>query len=228
MSRGDPSRLLLGLVLAKPSSPVRLASVHPLPRARPTDASLATAAIAGEPAAAGLLWERFSPLVRGLIRRSLGPDRDVEDHVQEVFLRFFEQIGELRDPAAVRSFLVGITVRVLRTELRRRRLRRWLHLTDAGELPDTPAPPGDDDAREALKRLYRVLDDIDDKARLAFVLRFIQGLELTEVAASLGASLATTKRRLAKVSARVLAAARRDPLLAGYLALAPGDSDASS
>jgi RNA polymerase sigma-70 factor, ECF subfamily len=202
--------------------------VHPLPRARPTDAALANAAIAGEPAAAGLIWERFSPLVRGLVRRSLGPDRDVEDHVQDVFLRFFEQVDELRDPAAVRSFLVGITVRVLRSELRRRRLRRWLHLTDAGELPDAPAPPEDEDAREALKRLYHLLDGMDDEARIAFVLRFVQGLELTEVAASLGASLATTKRRLAKVSARVLAAARRDPILAGYLALARGEPDASS
>ena len=226
MSRGDPSRLLLGLVLAKPSSPVRLASVHPLPRARPTDASLATAAIAGEPAAAGLLWERFSPLVRGLIRRSLGPDRDVEDHVQEVFLRLFEQIGELREPAALRSFVVGITVRVLRSELRRRRVRRWLRLADEGELPDGAAPPRDDAAREALRRLYGILDGIDDEARLSFALRFIEGLELTEVAAALGASLATTKRRLAKVTARVLAAARHDPVLVSYVAHVEGGSDA--
>ena len=227
VSRGRGARLLLGTVLAKRSPPARLASVHPLPRARPTDAALAGAAMAGEPAAAGIVWERFSPLVRGLIRRSLGPEGDVEDHVQDVFLRFFEQVGELRDPAAVRSFLVGITVRVLRGELRRRRVRRWLRLTDAGEMPDAPAPPGDDDAREALRRLYRLLDGIEDDARLAFALRFVEGLELTEVAASLGASLATTKRRLAKVSARVLAAAKNDPVLVGYLALAPGESDAS-
>lgn len=208
-------------VLVKPSP--RLASVHPLPRAaepsrrHADDAALARAAMEGQAGAAGLVWSRFSQLVRGLLRRSLGPQHDVEDHVQEVFLRFFGQLHELRDPAAVRSWLVGITVRVSRSELRRRRIRRWLHLTDDGELPDAPAPPRDEAAREALSRLYAILDRIDDEARLAFVLRHIEGLELTEVAAALGTSLATTKRRLAKVSARVLAQVERDPILADYV-----------
>ncbi len=192
--------------------------MHELPRARPTDAALAHAAAAGQPGAAEMVWDRFAPLVRGLARRSLGPDRDVDDHVQEVFLRLFDQLGDLRDPAALRSFVVGITVRVLRSELRRRRLRRWLRLTEGGELPEGAAPPRDEVAREALRRLYRILDGIDDEARLAFALRHIEGLELAEVAAALGASLATTKRRLAKVMARVLAAARHDPALSSYLA----------
>jgi RNA polymerase sigma-70 factor (ECF subfamily) len=216
-------------VLAKPSP--QLASVHPLPRPaesarRHTDeAALARAAMEGESAAATLLWSRFSQLVRGLLRRSLGPQRDVEDHVQEVFLRFFGQLRRLRDPAAVRSFLVGITVRVSRSELRRRRIRRWLSLTDDGELPDAPAPARDEAAREALARLYRVLDGVDDEGRLAFVLRHIEGLELTEVAAALGISLATTKRRLARVTARVFAQVERDPILVTYLIQSPRESD---
>lgn len=172
-----------------------------------------------------LLWDRFSQLVRGLLRRSLGPERDVEDHVQEVFLRFFGQLREIRDPAAARSYLVGITVRVSRSELRRRRIRRWLHLTDDGELPDAPAPPCDEAAREALARLYRILDRVDDEARLAFVLRHVEGLELTEVAAALGTSLATTKRRLAKVTARVRALVEGDALLADYVIQPPRESD---
>ena len=192
--------------------------MHELPRTRLTDAALALAAAAGQPGAAEMVWDRFAPLVRGLARRSLGPDREVDDHVQEVFLRLFAELDALRDPAALRSFVVGITVRVLRSELRRRRLRRWLRLTEAGELPDNAAPPRDEAAREALRRLYRILDGIDDDARLAFALRFIEGLELADVAAALGASLATTKRRLAKVTARVFAAARNDAVLSAYLA----------
>lgn len=214
-------------VLAKPSPLVRLASVHALPRAGSTDAALAIAARDGHPAAAGEIWDRFAALVRGLLRRSLGPDHDVEDHVQEVFLRFFSRLRELREPSAVRSFLVGITLRVSRSELRRRRLRRWLHLTEDGALPDTPAAACDDAAREALARLYRILDGLDDEARLAFVLRHVEGLELTEVAGALEVSLATVKRRLGKVSARVLAQVARDPILSDYL-IAPGrELDAS-
>src|SRR5262245_26767331 len=110
----------------------RLASVHRLPVEAPAsrlaqadDAELARAAAAGHSAAPGLVWDRFSSLVRGLLRQSLGPQNDVEDQVQEVFLRFFQQVDTLRDPSALRSFLVGITIRVAGTELRRRRVRRW-------------------------------------------------------------------------------------------------------
>jgi RNA polymerase sigma-70 factor (ECF subfamily) len=213
-------------LVAKPSLRPQLASVHPLPRPRLSDSALVAAAVAGRPGAAELVWDRFAPLVRGLVRRSLGPDRDADDHVQEVFLRLFAQLEQLRDPTALRSFVVGITVRVLRDELRRRRVRRWLRLTDEGELPDDPAEPRDDAAREALRRLYRILDDGDAEARLAFTLRFVEGLELTEVAAALGDSLATVKRRLAKVTVRVLAAAKNDPVLSSYLADTRGGSDA--
>ena len=101
-------------------------------------------------------------------------------------------------------------------QLRRRWVRRWVRLsgkTDAAELeivtPDT-------DAREALARFYKILDRVNATDRAAFVLRFMEGLELTEVAAALKLSLATTKRRLARVWARVLLLVERDPVLVHY------------
>ncbi len=132
-------------------------------------------------------------------------------------LQLFRLIPELREPESLRSFLIGITLRVVGSELRRRRVRRWLHLTESGAVPETAGLEEDDDAREALRRFYAVLDQIGDSDRLIFVLRHIEGLELTEVAAALGTSLATTKRRLAKVMDRLLAMAERDPVLSDYL-----------
>jgi RNA polymerase sigma-70 factor (ECF subfamily) len=182
------------------------------------DGALARAVAAGDEAAAGAVWERYAPMVRSALRRSLDPYEDVEDLVQEVFLRFFRRIGELRDPAALRSFLFGIALRVAGSALRRRRVRRWLRLTPTGVLPDLPARGGEpgDPAREAVRRLYAILDRLDDAGRLAFVLRYVEGLELTEVAEALGVSLATAKRRLARVTPRVVAMIERDPVLPEY------------
>ena len=75
----------------------------------------------------------------------------------------------------------------------------------------------DEDAREAVARLYSLLDRLDDRSRLLFVLRHVQGLELTDTAACMDLSLATTKRHLARVTARVHALAAGDPILARYL-----------
>lgn len=156
-------------------------------------------------------------MVRGMLRRSLGPSNDVEDLVQEVFLGFFQSVKDLRDPAAMRSFLIGITLRTAGSSLRRKRVRRWLFLTDTGAVPEVSGAADDTDAREALTRLYAVLDKIDDQGRLAFVLRHFEGYELTEVASALDCSLATIKRKLAKSQERVHAMLARDPVLAKYI-----------
>lgn len=182
------------------------------------DAALVAAILAREPAAASAAFDLYAPLVRGLLWQSLSVGSDVDDLTQDVFLHFFRRIGDLRDPNAVRSFLVGIAIRVARGELRRRRLRRWLHLTVDGVLPEESGPAVDLPAREALRRLYAILDKVDDESRLAFVLRYVRGLELTDVAASLGVSLATAKRRISHAQERIAVHARRDPCLAPFLA----------
>lgn len=204
----------------RPTTEGRLAAVHRLPWSG-DDAALVRALVDGNAAAAAAVWDRYAALVRGILRRSIGPDAEVEDAVQDVFLRFFKQIGGLRDPAALRPFLIGITLHVAGSELRRRRVRRWLRLTDDGTLPERATASAtladDGEARAALRRLYAILDRLDDAGRLVFVLRHIEGLELTELAAALDTSLATTKRRLAKVTTRVLAMVERDPALSEYV-----------
>jgi RNA polymerase sigma-70 factor (ECF subfamily) len=182
------------------------------------DASLARAAAEGHPLAASVIWDRFSPMVRRMLLRSLGPHRDVEDLGQEVFLRLFRQIDDLRDPGALKNYLIGITVRVVGSELRRRRVRRFLHLTDSGVLPEDEGVAVDHQARKALSRLYEILDGVHPEGRVAFVLRHFEGLELTEVAAAMDLSLATVKRRLSKVSFHVATLVKRDPWLCEYLA----------
>jgi RNA polymerase sigma-70 factor, ECF subfamily len=181
------------------------------------DATLARSAIDGDPAAHTAIWDRYHGLVRRVLCRSMGPANDVEDQVQEVFLRFYRNRAQLRNPAALRGFLFGITVRVASSELRSRRIRGWLRLTPDGVLDDHAAPSDDADAREAVKRLYVILDRLDTKSRLAFVLHYVEGLELLDVASALNVSLATVKRRLARVSARVWAAAQTDRTLIEYL-----------
>ena len=177
--------------------------------------------IAREPGAAGRMWDRYAPLVRRILRRMLGPV-DVEDGVQDAFLRLFRDLGSLRDPSALRSFLIGITLHVAKSELRRRRARRWLRLSDDGVLAEPEATEDElHEPRAAIQRLYEVLDRVSDERRTVFVLRFVEGLELAELSAVLDCSLATTKRRVADAARRVCQLAASDPLLAPYLEARP-------
>lgn len=202
--------------------------VKPPDLSRAEDAVVARAAALGDAHAVEVVWDRYASLIRGLLRRSVGRD-GVEDLLQDVFLKFFQSVPTLRDPSALRSFLIGISVRVAMSELRRRRVRRWVTLLgwdftaessaapSTGSVIDPVAPARDDDAREAIARLYTLLGALDPETRLLFTLRYVEGLELTDIADALDVSLATVKRRLSKVSTRVHALAVRDERLAEYL-----------
>jgi RNA polymerase sigma-70 factor (ECF subfamily) len=198
--------------------PSRLRIVSPGEERPEDDRALVARVRTGEPGAAGRMWDRYASLVRGILRRMLGPV-DVEDAIQDAFLRLFRDLGSLRDPAALRSFLIGITLHVAKSELRRRRAKRWLLLFDDGVIAEPEALAADewDEPRAAVLRLYEVLERISDERRTVFVLRYVEGLDLAEMSAVLDCSLATTKRRVSDAAKRVCLLAASDPLLAPYL-----------
>lgn len=181
------------------------------------DATLACALIEKKVEAPRVAWTRFAPLVRRILRRSLGPQHEVEDIVQDVFLCLFERVHTLRDPVALKAFVIAITVRTARYEIRRARVRRWVGLSRTPELPDLRVVNADTTSQHALIHFYRALNRINERDRAAFVLRFIEGMEASEVAAALDVSVPTARRCFTRAWERVTFFAQRDPFLVDYL-----------
>src|SRR5690348_2378750 len=135
------------------------------------DTELAFSLMAGDPQAAEVAWNRYAPIVHGIVSRALGPDTEVEDITQEIFYRLFARIRTLRKPEALRSFVVSFALRIVKWELRRRRARRWLTLSDTGDVPDDQLLFMNVDNRYALRRLYSLLNLLSTRERLVLVLR---------------------------------------------------------
>ena len=167
------------------------------------DTELARALIGGDPHAAELAWERYAPLVHRIVSRAIGPDAEVEDVTQEIFYRLFSRIGTLRKPEALRSFVISFAIRIVKWELRRRRARRWLTLSETGEVPDEQMMVMDAESRYSLRRLYALLDRLSTRERLVLVLRHVEGMTLEEIAEAMELSLATVKRGLRRASLRI-------------------------
>jgi RNA polymerase sigma-70 factor (ECF subfamily) len=182
-----------------------------------SDVELVAAFTRDEAWASAAIWERYHPLVRRILCRAAGPAADVDDLIQEVFIRLYRKLPGLRDAAALRGFVLAITTRVVQGELRSRWIRRWLRMSDDGGVPERAGEDTDHEARAALARFYAILDGLKPRHRMVFALRCIEGLELTEVAAAAGVSLATIKRWLPRITKRVFAQEERDPLLKAYV-----------
>jgi DNA-directed RNA polymerase specialized sigma24 family protein len=80
-----------------------------------------------------------------------------------------------------------------------------------------PAAPSDLGVRLALQRLELALERLKADDRIAFCLRYVEAMELSEVASAMGWSLASTKRYLARAKQRLWVLVEKDCVLAPYL-----------
>lgn len=184
---------------------------------RQTDADLVLALQRGEPTAAEAIWDRYSGRVHRFLLRSLGrPTEEAEDLTQEVFLRIFTRARAIKKPAALREFVMAVAIRVLKWELRRRRVRRWVQLSDSGEVPEVLVDGVDQEARQALKRCDAILNSLGARERMAFALRYLEEMTLEEVAGQLSISLSTAKRLVNRSTALVSAQVGQDADLLRY------------
>jgi RNA polymerase sigma-70 factor (ECF subfamily) len=155
---------------------------------------------AAEPWAERTILRTEAAHVERMLTRILGFCSELDDLTQEVFIRALARIDELREPESLRAWLSSIAVFVAREAIRRKRRRRWLVFLPAQAQPEPPTSGASFEARAALRAFYEVLDGFAADERIAFTLRFVEGLELSEVAEACQVSLATIKRRLKRAS----------------------------
>jgi RNA polymerase sigma-70 factor, ECF subfamily len=172
----------------------------------------------GEEAAASELFRRHHKRVHATLYRVLGPNRDLEDLLQESFIQVFASLRGYRGEARLATWIDRIAARVAYRYIRgRKRQLREIELAGA-DGPTSPAPLDQVIARDGLKRLYAALDSLPASQRIAFALFEIDGRTVAEVAALTGSTQTTAKVRIWRARRAVLKAAAGDPLLSEFLA----------
>jgi RNA polymerase sigma-70 factor (ECF subfamily) len=179
--------------------------------------ALVEALRSGHPGAVAVLYERHAGAVHRTLRSALGPDADLPDLVQEVFIRALDSIDQLDDHERLRSWLGSIAVFTARALIRRRARRKWLSLFSPQRTARSDQDPPSSEARFALREVYAVLDELPVDERIAFVLRIIDGMTLPDAAEACSTSLATFKRRLARAEKAFVEAAEDHPQLSTWL-----------
>lgn len=169
--------------------------------------------MAGRSEAASIAWTRFRPHVQATLRRILGPSDDIPDLMQDVFIRFFDKVHELRSVDALRPFVIGIAFRRASEEIRRRHVRRTLRPMVENHFAERTVH-WDPVAHHTAARLFDVLDGLGADGRI-YALRVLDGEELADIARKMGMSLSTVRRRLARVTRRMARCAQAEHALPG-------------
>ena len=174
------------------------------------DAELVRRAQEGELDAFEALANRYEQRVYSLALRMLRHEQDAEDVTQQTFLSAVENLGGFRGDASFATWVLRIATHAALKVIRKCKGLDTVSLEEATEPGDDyesiPHPEYIADWKQSPERLVhrnevrRLLDEalakLDEKHRLVFLLRDVEGLSVRETAEALGLSEANTKVRL--------------------------------
>ena len=136
---------------------------------------------------------------------SLG-DRDVaESLTQDCFLKAYNARNQFRGESSLSTWLTRIALNLVRDHLRSRRIRFWqktrdtaLDLVDISDwIPDTGVSPEVICLQqERVKEVWQAVDKLSRQQRAVFLLRFVEEMELAEIAEVTGMNTSTVKSHL--------------------------------
>lgn len=172
-----------------------------------SDAELVQAVIAGDKNAYGQLYDRYAPLVRAICYDHTRLLADAQDLAQDVFVRAYERLGQLRKPERFGPWIVTMA-RLRCREWRRQRLRE--HRRHAGLNRVEPATDGPLDVVPS-EALGKMLARLPEKERLALHVFYLQGNSTDDSCRIVGLSrsgfyraLDRARKQLRKLLAREL------------------------
>jgi RNA polymerase sigma-70 factor (ECF subfamily) len=149
-----------------------------------------------DPPARGLddVFRSYSAYVAYIGIRILGQDEEIDDLVQDVFVEAVRGLGRLKEAGAIKGWLGTVTVRAASRRLRVRRVRRFFGLGDLPDYEALVAAGADPEQGATLARIYRLLDELPPRHRIAWILRVVEGEAIDDVARMCDCSRATVKR----------------------------------
>ena len=169
----------------------------------------------GDSGAYRLLVERYQARVHRLVGRVLGPDHgDVDDVVQEVFVKAFFSLGKFREDAMFSTWITRIAINRARDELKRQSGRVSLDaepgeeavrgLRDLLSTQDSPGHEKDEASETAVSGLVaRTVASLPERFRVVITLKDMEGHSYQEVGQILNCSVGTVKSRHARARQRL-------------------------
>jgi RNA polymerase sigma-70 factor (ECF subfamily) len=181
---------------------------------------------AGDPQALRMLFERERRYVHRLLYRVVGSNTHMDDLLQDTFMEVFRSLPSFRGESSLRTWIHRCAVRVAYAHFKNN--ARVPHLEPVDDLGPGPATPEERSSRrQAIRRLYAVLDRLEPRQRMAFTLFAIEGRSLRQIAEIMESSLATAKIRTWRARRALEKRAQKDPLLSEFLADETGNDEES-
>jgi RNA polymerase sigma-70 factor, ECF subfamily len=170
-----------------------------------------------DPGAFEELVKRHQRTVYALLYQMAPEWIDTADLAQEVFIRVWRSINNLRNPSSFRGWLTQIVTNLFYDELRRRPRRLPTVSMDEGldpdaeegesatrDIPDVSLLPDEKVLTKELSEVIReAMSKLPEQFRTAIVLRELEGLSYEEIAILTKTEMGTVKSRIARARTKL-------------------------
>lgn len=163
------------------------------PAGQPSDEQLMAAYVAGDEGAFQVLFQRYAPLLLGLMRKARLTDPDARDLVQQTFLQLHRGRRDFRQGARLRPWLLTIAYNLRRDHFRRLGRRPEAPLEREPVSGITPATALE--RRYDVDRMRAALERLSADQREVIELHWMGGIPFPEIAAAMGLKVSTVKVR---------------------------------
>ena len=168
----------------------------------------------GDEAAFSQIVAAYRKRILGTISRLIGHPEDVEDVGQEVFVRLYYSLEQLRTPEVFEPWMYRLTVNAAYDYMRRRKRRRESRMSDLSEqqVMMADAVAGGKEREEEVRRagvrefVQSLLEGISEEDRALLILKEVEGLSLKEMEQIYKVNESALKVRLFRARQRVLKA----------------------
>lgn len=159
-------------------------------------AQLVKKSLNGDIKSFGELVEKYRQNVHAFCYHRVGDFQDAQDLVQEIFLKVYLSLNQLRDPGKFSAWLYRIAINGCNLWLRKRS-QKTLSLKDPDKLQDTsPSIYEDYHKRELEIKIKEALSRLSENNRLVITLHYLAGRSYNEMAEFLNLPLSTVKSRV--------------------------------
>jgi RNA polymerase sigma-70 factor, ECF subfamily len=175
----------------------------------PADAELVARALTGDASGFEALIVRYQPRIFGTVRRYARRESEVEDIVQEIFLKAYQKLSSFRGDAPFEHWLMRLAVRTCYDFLRQHQRNREHNVTDLGDeesdfLERKAGPARETDRAEGARQLVEaVLSQLSPAARMVITLLEIEERSVKEIAKLTGWSETLVKVRAFRARAEM-------------------------
>ncbi len=163
------------------------------------DTTLVKKTIAGDNSAFGMLVQKYQSAVYGLCYHLVGNFADAQDLAQEAFVRAYQDLHQLREPAKFANWLHRLTRNICGMWLRRRK-EQIVSLEEVSEEyfadSETPQPLEELEREEMHQFVRQSIDALSEKNHLTVTLYYMDGLSYRDIGNFLGVPVSTVKSRL--------------------------------